>query len=163
MEAAAQRIERRTRHSPTLSTQLMVERCIREAGSFPSRRALMRALPRKVEYPTLAKTLVYLEASNKILLAEDGSIVWVFVDNPKLLRLLAESPIIKSILAKYWTTLESPTKKSDMIPASRTKVGFNRGLLFYARDSIHGYPQAMPSHGPYPYRTSLKGSLQESS
>jgi hypothetical protein len=56
----------------------------------------MRALPRKVEYPTLAKALLYLEASNKILLAEDGSIVWVFVDNPKLLRLLAESPGIKS-------------------------------------------------------------------
>ena len=84
-------------HSPTLNTQLMVERCIREAGSFPSRRALMRSLPRKVEYPTLAKTLVYLEASNKILLAEDGSIVWVFADNPKLLQLLAESPVIKSV------------------------------------------------------------------
>jgi len=86
----------RAPHSPRLDTQLMIERCIREAGSFPSRRALMRALPRQVEYPTLAKTLLYLEASNKILLAEDGSIVWVFVDNPKLLRLLAESPVIKS-------------------------------------------------------------------
>ena len=84
------------RHSPRLDTQLMIERCIQKAGSFPSRRALMRALPRQVEYPTLAKALVYLEASNKILLAEDGSIVWVFVDNPKLLRLLAESPVIKS-------------------------------------------------------------------
>ncbi len=83
-------------HSPTLGTQLMIERCIREAGSFPSRRALMRALPRQVEYPTLAKILVYLEASNKILLAEDSSIVWVFADNPKLLQLLAESPVIKS-------------------------------------------------------------------
>jgi len=48
----------------------------------------MRALPRQVEYPTLAKILLYLEASNKILLAEDGSIVWVFNDNQKLLRLL---------------------------------------------------------------------------
>jgi hypothetical protein len=86
----------RVPHSPRLDTQLMIERCIREAGSFPSRRALMRSLPRQVEYPTLAKALVYLEASNKILLAEDGSIVWVFVDNPKLLQLLAESPVIKS-------------------------------------------------------------------
>jgi hypothetical protein len=56
----------------------------------------MRALPRQVEYPTLAKTLEYLEASNKIHLAEDGSIVWVFVDNPKLLRLLRTSRVIKS-------------------------------------------------------------------
>ena len=82
-------------HSPTLDTQLMVESCLREAGFFHSRRALMRALPRQVEYPTLAKTLEYLEASNKIHLAEDGSIVWVFVDNPKLLRLLRTSRVIK--------------------------------------------------------------------
>jgi hypothetical protein len=94
MEATT--VKTRVRHSPRLDTQLMIERCIQETGSFSSRRALMRALPRQVEYPTLAKTLVYLEASNKILLPEDGSIVWVFVDNPKLLRLLAESPLIKS-------------------------------------------------------------------
>jgi hypothetical protein len=94
MEATTART--RIPHSPRLDTQLMIERCIQEAGSFPSRRALMRSLPRQVEYPTLAKALAYLEASNKILLAEDGSIVWVFADNPKLLRLLAESPIIKS-------------------------------------------------------------------
>jgi hypothetical protein len=74
----------------------MVERCIREAGSFRSRRALMEALPRKVEYPTLVKVLEYLEASNKIFLGEDGSIVWVFTDNPKLIRLLEESPVLKS-------------------------------------------------------------------
>jgi hypothetical protein len=83
-------------HSPTLDTQLMVESCLREAGFFHSRRALMRALPRQVEYPTLAKTLEYLEASNKIHLAKDGPIVWVFVDNPKLLRLLRTSRAIKS-------------------------------------------------------------------
>ena len=83
-------------HSPTLDTQLMVERCLREAGSFPSRRALMRALPRKIEYPTLAKLLRYLEASNKVFLSEDGAIVWVFTDNPKLLRLLKESPVLRS-------------------------------------------------------------------
>jgi hypothetical protein len=56
----------------------------------------MRNLPRKVEYPTLAKVLAYLEASNKIILPADGSIIWVFVDNPKLLQLLAESPVIRS-------------------------------------------------------------------
>lgn len=74
----------------------MVERCVQEAGSFPSRRALMRALPRQMEYQTLVSVLKYLEASNKILLTEDGSIVWVFTDNPKLLQLLQESPVLKS-------------------------------------------------------------------
>lgn len=81
-------------HSPTLSTQLMVERTIRDKSSFPSRRALMRELPRKVEYGTLVKILQYLEASEKIVFAEDGSIVWVFTDNPKLLELLELSPVL---------------------------------------------------------------------
>jgi hypothetical protein len=86
---------RRDRHSPRLDTQLMVEKCILENGPFTSRRALMKALPRKVEYPTLITILNYLEASDKILITED-SITWVFMDDPKLLRLLSESPVLKS-------------------------------------------------------------------
>jgi len=54
----------------------------------------MRALPRKIEYGTLVKILQYLEASEKIAFTEDGSIVWVFTDNPKLLKLLRESPVL---------------------------------------------------------------------
>jgi len=72
----------------------MVEGCIRENASFASHRALMRALPRKIEYGTLVKILQYLEASQKIIFAEDGSIVWVFTDNPKLLKLLEQSPVL---------------------------------------------------------------------
>jgi len=83
-------------HSPTQNTQLMVERCLREQGSFSSKRALLNALPRKMEYATLVKVLHYLEASNKIFMSEDGTIVWVFSDNPKLLKLLAESSVLKS-------------------------------------------------------------------
>jgi len=83
-------------HSPRQDTMLMVERCIREEGVFPSKHALMQALPRKMEYPTLVSVLTYLEASNKIFLGEDGSITWVFTDNPKLLKLLEESPVIRS-------------------------------------------------------------------
>jgi len=55
----------------------------------------MRELPRQVEYRTLVTILQYLEASEKILLAEDGSIVWVFADNPKLLKLLDQSVALK--------------------------------------------------------------------
>jgi hypothetical protein len=72
----------------------MVERCIRDKASFPSRRALMRELPHKIEYRTLVRILQYLEASQKIVFAEDGSIVWVFTDNPKLLKLLEESLVL---------------------------------------------------------------------
>jgi hypothetical protein len=49
-----------------------------------------------MEPPTLVTILKYLEASNKVFLSEDGSIVWVFTDNPKFLRLLKESPAIRS-------------------------------------------------------------------
>jgi hypothetical protein len=73
----------------------MVEKCIREKGPFASRRALMKVLPRKLEYPTLVTILNYLEASDKILI-NGVSITWVFTDNPKLLRLLRESPVLKS-------------------------------------------------------------------
>jgi hypothetical protein len=90
-----QTLVHKDRHSPRLDTQLMVEKCIREKGPFTSRRALMKALPRKVEYPTLVTILNYLEASDKILINVD-SITWVFTDNPKLLRLLRESPVLKS-------------------------------------------------------------------
>jgi len=90
-----QTLVRGDRHSPRLDTQLMVEKCVREKGPFSSRRALMRALPRKVEYPTLVTILNYLEASDKILINGD-SITWVFMDNPKLLRLLRESPVLRS-------------------------------------------------------------------
>jgi len=83
------------RHSPRLDTQLMVEKCIRERGPFTSRRALMRVLPRKVEYATLTTILDYLEASEKILIT-GSSITWVFIDNPKLLRLLKESITMRS-------------------------------------------------------------------
>lgn len=54
----------------------------------------MRDLPHQVEYRTLVKILQYLEASEKIVFAEDGSIVWVFTDNPKLLKLLEQSPVL---------------------------------------------------------------------
>jgi hypothetical protein len=53
----------------------------------------MRALPRKVEYPTLVTVLDYLEASEKILIKGD-SITWVFTDNPKLLKLFRESIVM---------------------------------------------------------------------
>ena len=73
----------------------MVEDCIRRKSVFHSRRALMRALPRKVEYSSLVKILNYLEASNKILLS-GNVITWIFVNNPKLIHLLRKSPVLKS-------------------------------------------------------------------
>ncbi len=77
-------------HAPNLETILMVERAIKESKSYPTKKALLESLPRQVQYSTFQKILDYLESSNKIIY--DGhTIVWVFPDNPKLLKLLKSS------------------------------------------------------------------------
>ena len=77
-------------HEPQLDTILMVEKAIKEAESYPTRRELWLALPKKVQYQTFNRILDYLESSNKIMF--DGhSVVWIFPDNPKLKELLETS------------------------------------------------------------------------
>jgi hypothetical protein len=77
-------------HEPQLDTILMVENAIREAKTYPTRRELLKSLPRQIQYQTFNRILEYLESSNKIVF--DGRrIVWVFADNPKLKGLLEDS------------------------------------------------------------------------
>ena len=77
-------------HEPQLDTILMVENAIREAGAYPTKRELLKSLPRQIQYQTFSRILEYLESSNKIVF--DGRrIVWVFADNPKLKELLETS------------------------------------------------------------------------
>jgi len=77
-------------HEPQLDTILMVENTIREAGTYPTKRELLKSLPRQIQYQTFNRILEYLESSNKIVF--DGRrIVWVFADNPKLKGLLEGS------------------------------------------------------------------------
>jgi hypothetical protein len=77
-------------HEPQLDTILMVENTIREAKTYPTRRELLKSLPRQIQYQTFNRILEYLESSNKIVF--DGRrIVWVFADNPKLKGLLEDS------------------------------------------------------------------------
>ncbi len=78
-------------HSPTLDTVRMIENAIKKAGTYPSINRLSRMLERQVQVPTIKETLKYLEESNKIMFDKDGSIIWIFADNPKLKKLLAES------------------------------------------------------------------------
>ena len=77
-------------HEPQLDTILMVENAIREAKTYPTKRELLKSLPRQIQYQTFNRILEYLESSNKIVF--DGRrIVWVFADNPKLKGLLESS------------------------------------------------------------------------
>jgi len=77
-------------HEPRLDTILMVEKAIRESKSYPTKKELLKSLPKQVQYQTLNRILEYLESSNKIMF--DGRrIIWVFPDNPKLKELLENS------------------------------------------------------------------------
>ena len=74
-------------HEPQLDTILMVEKAIREAASYPTKKKLLQSLPKQIQYQTFNRILEYLESSNKIVY--DGrKIIWVFPDNPKLKKLL---------------------------------------------------------------------------
>ncbi len=81
---------RKVIHEPQLDTILMVENAIRKAKLYPTKRELLKDLPKQVQYQTFNRILEYLESSNKILF--DGrQIVWVFPNNPKLKKLLEAS------------------------------------------------------------------------
>jgi len=77
-------------HEPQLDTILMVEKAIKDAKSYPTRKELWNSLPKKVQYQTFKRILDYLESSNKIVF-NNRKIVWVFPDNYKLKKLLESS------------------------------------------------------------------------
>ncbi len=74
-------------HDPQLDTVLMVEKAIKDAGTYPTRKALWKSLPKQVQYQTFGTILEYLECSQKIIF-DHRRIVWVFPDSPQLQRLL---------------------------------------------------------------------------
>jgi len=77
-------------HEPQLDTILMVEKALREAKSYPTKKELLESLPKQIQYQTFNRILEYLESSNKIVY--DGrQIIWVFPDNPKLKQLIETS------------------------------------------------------------------------
>ena len=78
-------------HAPNLDTILMVEKAIKESDEYLTRMQLWRSLPKKMQYQTFKTVLGYLEASSKVMLDEDGRIIWVAADNPKLRALFKSS------------------------------------------------------------------------
>ncbi len=86
---------KRSASNPTLDTIRMVEQTLSKMSEYSSKNKLWRTLPRQVQYPTFKAILDYLEESNKIMYDKDGTIIWIFVDNPKLKRLVKTS---KSLL-----------------------------------------------------------------
>jgi len=80
---------------PRLDTIQMVENIISDKQEFSSKNRLWRILPKQVQYKTFTTILNYLEKSNKIMYDKNGSILWIFADNPKLKKLHRESTVLR--------------------------------------------------------------------
>jgi hypothetical protein len=68
-------------HSPTLESVIMVEKTIKKYSQEYGKYQLWKRLPKKMMYQTFQVILDYLEKSNKILIDDDGIIMWTY--NPK--------------------------------------------------------------------------------
>jgi len=78
-------------HYPQLDTVLMVEKAIKEAEDYPSLRQLWLSLPKKVMYQTFKVIINYLVESHKIMICDDGKVIWVAIDNEKLRQVVDQA------------------------------------------------------------------------
>ena len=78
MQPQLQIFKRDVLRYPRLDTVLMVEEAIRNAEEYPTKSKLWKSLPKKMMYQTFKLILDYLEYSNKIAIANDGAIIWIW-------------------------------------------------------------------------------------
>jgi len=79
-------------HSPTLESVIMVEETIENYSGELGKYQLWQKLPRKMMYQTFLVILNYLERSNKIVIDNEGKIVWIW--NPQLVKQLQSKNLI---------------------------------------------------------------------
>ena len=71
-------------HYPRLDTVLMVEKTIKKSKTYPNKMQLWKALPKKIMYQTYSIILDYLIDSGKIIIDNEGEVIWIY--NPSLMR-----------------------------------------------------------------------------
>jgi len=74
--------------SPTLDTVMMIEKTIEKYSAEFSRTELWKKLPKKVMWQTYLIVLDYLQVINKVAIADNGIIVYIW--NPELAKKLAK-------------------------------------------------------------------------
>ena len=79
--------------SPTLDTIVMVEKTIEKYNGEYNRTEIWKRLPRKVMWQTYLIILSYLESINKIGLAKNSILVYLW--NPKLAKKYMNMKVIK--------------------------------------------------------------------
>ena len=81
-------------HSPTLGSVIMVEKSIQKYSQECGKYQLWKKLPKKMMYQTFQVILDYLEQSGKIIIDQEGCVIWTF--NPeRIKRLIREDLIIR--------------------------------------------------------------------
>ncbi|MEF8848672.1 MAG: hypothetical protein V5A68_06005 [Candidatus Thermoplasmatota archaeon] len=75
-------------HYPQLDTILMVEEKIQDMD-YPRKTELWKSLPKKIMYQTFCLIIDYLEQSGKIMIDDEGRIIWIW--NPKLMKKVMSS------------------------------------------------------------------------
>lgn len=77
-------------HYPQLDTILMVEETIQNMD-YPKKTELWKSLPKKVMYQTFCMIIDYLEESGKIMIDDDGRIIWTW--NPEMIEKIRSSGV----------------------------------------------------------------------
>ena len=77
-------------HYPQLDTILMVEEAIQKLD-YPKKTELWKSLPKKVMYQTFCMIIDYLKESGKIMIDDDGRIVWTW--NPEMVEKIRSSSV----------------------------------------------------------------------
>lgn len=65
-------------HSPTLESVIMVEKTIKKYSQEFGKYQLWKKLPRKMMYQTYLEILSYLVESNKIMIDNEGCVIWLY-------------------------------------------------------------------------------------
>ncbi len=79
-------------HSPTLESVLMVEKTIEKYSQECGKYQLWKKLPRKMMYQTFLVILDYLETSGKIIIDNEGCIIWTW--NPDEIKRLKKEGLM---------------------------------------------------------------------
>jgi len=86
--------EKAVLHYPRLDTVMMVEKAIKDYPTgYPTKNQLWRSLPKQVQYQTLCYIVDYLIDIGKIIICEDGKIVWVW--DPEGVKRILKNPHLR--------------------------------------------------------------------
>ena len=79
-------------HSPTLESVLMVEKTVQKYSQECGKYQLWKKLPKKMMYQTFQVILEYLAESWKIMIDNEGCVIWTY--NPKRIKKLIKEELI---------------------------------------------------------------------